>query len=206
MNIGRFNLQSNDLDFRYLRTVAQAATPEFAELLAVVDVSRFFSRGAHHIVMALDTSGEAGGNNPHCGPIVRNGQNLFTHARGAILLGDGSVLVETWNGTSSPVLEPIANQVAGGLDPAAHRILTLRVRCHYTGGTSVRVRKGIGGAVLFSGAVASAPWAWTGQMRACLGGIALGFVAPQDTGCVEQIAPRSAPDARLPYMAHARVA
>lgn len=205
MNIGRLNLQSNDLDFCYLRTVEQAATPDYAELLAVVDVSRYFANGAHHIVLAVDTSGEAGSNNPHCGPIVRDGQNTFTHARGAILLGDGTVLAETWNGTFSPELVPIPNQVAGSFDPAAHHLLTLRLRCHYSGGISLRVRKGIGGDVLFDGSVASAAWPWPGHMRASLGGIALGFVAPKDTGCVEQIAPRSAPDARLGYVAHARV-
>ena len=59
---------------------------------------------------------------------MRDGQNIFTHARGAILLGDGTVLAETWNGTFSPELVPIPNQVAGSFDPAAHHLLTLRLR------------------------------------------------------------------------------
>ncbi|RZJ55511.1 MAG: hypothetical protein EON49_19735 [Acidovorax sp.] len=203
--IGLLNLQTNDVDFRYLPTVSQIAAPEYVELHVVLDVSRFFSRCAHHVILALDTSGEAGDNNPHCGPVLRNGQNLFTHARGAILLGDGSVMTEIWNGTFSPVLGVIPNDVPGDFDPSAHKFLNVLVRCHYAGGTSVRIRKDLNGDVLFDGAVQSPPWSWPGQMRACLGGIALGFVAPKDTGCVEQIAPRSAPDARLGYAAFSRV-
>lgn len=206
MNIGRLNLQSNDLDFRYLRPAPRPAAPLFAELHAVLDVSRFFARGADHLVLALDAAGQAGGNDPHCGPIVRHGQNLFTHARGVILAHDGAVVTETWNGTASPVLVPVPNRAGGAVDVNAHRWLTVRLRCHYAGLISVRVRKGIWGDVLFDGAVASAPWAGSpGPMRACIGGIALGFVPPSDTGCVEQIAPRSAPHAQLAYVARARV-
>ena len=206
MNFGRLNLQSNDVDFRYLRPVEQSATPRYAELRALVDVSRFFGRGADHIVFALDCEGGQGSDNPHCGPIVRDGKNLFATARGVIVAANGAVVMEAWNGTATPELVPIANMRPGPFDPAAHRILTVRVRCHYAGGIEVRIRKGLGGRVLFDGAVATAARAWPGHMRACIGGIALGFVAPKETGCTEQIAPRSAPGARLAYVACARVA
>lgn len=203
--IGQLNLKSNDLDFRYLPAKLQGCTPGFAELRAVVDVSRYFSKGGHHIVFALDCEGGQGASNPHCSPIYRHGENLFAIARGVIVLGDGTVMFERWNGTFAPELVPISNNVPGAFDPTAHRCLTVRVRCHYAGGVSVRIRSGIGGPVVFDGALPTAAWAWPGHMHACVAAIALGFVAPKDTGCVEQIQPRSAPDAELGFAAFSRV-
>ncbi|MBV7542873.1 hypothetical protein [Acidovorax sp. sic0104] len=205
--IGQLHLKYNDVDFRYIDAAWPSGSPAYAELRVVLDVSRFFSRCAHHVILALDCAGEQGSNNPHCGPIYRDGQNLFSTARGAILLGDGTVMTEVWNGTFSPELAVIPNLIPGPFDPSAHRCLNVRVRCDYAGGTSVRIRDGRGGPVLFAGMLATAAWPYEGEeMRACLGGIALGFVPPKDTGCVEQIAPRSAPHAVLGYAASARVA
>ena len=203
--IEQLSLYTNDLDFRYLPANVQESTPSYAELRVVVDVSRFYVNGGHHVVFALDCEGAQGANNPHCGPICRHGDNLFATARGVIVLGDGTVVAETWNGTFSPEVVPIANQVPGVFDPTAHRCFTVRVRCNYAGGITVRIRSGIGGAVVFEGGLTTAPWAWPGQMHACVGGIALGFVPPQDTGCIEQVEPRSAPNAELGWVVFSRV-
>lgn len=203
--IGQLNLSGNDLDFCYLPVQQQGGTPAFAELRAVLDVSRFYSRGGNHAVFALDCEGGQGSGNPHCGPILRDGENLFATARGVIVLADGTVAAETWNGTFSPGLAFFVNSVPGPFDPMAHRCLAVRVRCHYAGGIDVRIRRGLGGAVVFDGALPTAAWPWPGHMRASIGAIALGFVPPKDTGCVEQVVPRSAPDARLGYAALARV-
>ncbi|RQO83477.1 hypothetical protein [Acidovorax sp. FJL06] len=203
--IGQLSLQPNDLDFRYLPAKLQASSPGYAELRAVVDVSRYYAKGGHHIVFALDCEGGQGAYNPHCGPIYRHGDNLFATARGVIVLGDGTVMYERWNGTFAPELVPISNNVPGAFDPAAHRCLTVRVRCHYAGGVSVRIRSGIGGPVVFDGVLSTPAWAWPGHMHACVAAIALGFVAPKDTGCTEQILPRSAPDAELGFAAFSRV-
>lgn len=204
--IGQINLATNDLDFRYLPEKHKAEAPDYAELRAVVDISRFYSKGGHHVVFAMDCEGEQGSNNPHCGPILRRGENLFATARGVIVLGDGTVMFEGWNGTFSPDLIPIVNQQPGVFDPSAHRCLTVRVRCHYAGGVSVRIRSGIAGPVVFEGDLPTPPVPWPGHMRSCIAGIALGFVPPKDTGCVEQIQPRSAPDAELGVVAFSRLA
>lgn len=203
--IGLLSLRANDLDFQYLPDKVQASTPEYAELRTVVDASRFFCQGGHHIVLAMDCGGGQGSNNPHCGPIYRHGGNLFAIARGVIVLFDGTVLAETWNGTFSPGLVPVVNQAPGPFDPSTHSFMTVRVRCHYSGGISVRIRGGIGGPVVFDGDVATTAWSWPGYTRACVGGIALGFVPPKDTGCVEQLDPRSAPDAELGFAAFVRL-
>lgn len=203
--IGELSLRENDLDFRYLPAVAQASPPDYAEVRAVIDVSRFYSRGADHFILALDCEGGQGSDNPHCGPIIRDGRNMFGTARGVIVAAGGAVVVEVWNGTFSPGLAPIANELPDPFDPPAHDCLAVRVRCHYAGGIDIRIRAGLGGAVVFQGGVPSDPWPWAGHMLACIGGIALGFVAPKDTGCVEQLAPRSAPDAKLGYAASSRV-
>lgn len=204
IRIGHLRLRTNDLDFRYLPTHKHQATPRYAQLRALITPSRFFSRGADHIAFALDCAGEQGSGNPHCGPIVRRGNSLFATARGVVVAYDGSVLCEIWNGTASPLLVPIANQRPGRFDPSAHTFLAMRVRCHYAGGIEVRIRNGLGG-VVFEGSVPSQPWPWTGSMRACIAGIAGGFVAPQETECVEQTEPRSAPQAKLGYVALASV-
>lgn len=203
--IGQLSLRENDLDFRYLPALAQASVPRYAELRAVIDVSRFFNRGADHVVFALDCDGGQGSNNPHCGPVIRDGENLFATARGVVVAADGAVVMEIWNGTSSPGLIAFDNTLKERFDPRDHTCLNVRVRCHYAGGVEVRIRKGVAGKVLFEGFVQTAPHAWTGQMKACLGGIALGFVAPQETNCVEQLHPRNAAKAKLGYMAYSRL-
>lgn len=200
--IGTLSLQENDLDFRYLPEVPRATPPSAAEVRTVVDVSRFFSRAGHHVLMAIDCAGGQGENNPHCGPIIRHGENLFATARGVILLGDGTVMAETWNGTFSPGLQVIENTSGEAFDPAAIGVLSLRVTLGYAaGGVAVEIRSGLVGPVVFSGAIPTSAQAWTGRARACVGGIALGFVPPINTSCVEQLLPRSAPDARVGYAA-----
>lgn len=203
--IGQLNLRTNDLDFRYLPDQVQESAPEYAELCTVVDASRFFSLGGHHIVFALDCGGGQGSNNPHCGPVYRHSENLFSTARGVIVLFDGTVLAEIWDGTFSPGLVPVINQTPCSFEPSTLSFVTVRVRCYYRGGISVRIWVGIGGPVVFEGDVATGTWPWPGYMRACVGGIALGFVPPKNTDYVEHLDSRSAPDAELGIAAFARL-
>lgn len=200
--IGSLHLQHNDLDFRYLPAATSVHIPAVAMLRAVVDATHFFSRAGHHFILALDCWGAQGSNNPHCGPVVRHGEDLFETARGLIVLGDGTVVAETWNGTFSPGLQPIANTTGVPFDPCAESVLSLHITAAYAaGGMAVEILRGLVGPVLFRGAVASPPQAWAGSTRACVGGIAMGFVPPADTGCVEQLLARSAADARLGFAA-----
>lgn len=199
-------LDSNDLDFCYLPRVDGSSPSHGVELLCTVDASKFFPNGGHHIVFALDCEGGQGRYNPHCGPIFRYGRNLWSAARGFIIFGDGAVMAEGWNGTAMPALSAIANTSGTVFNPAQHPVFTLRITAGYQCGAfanSMRVEIYFGesaeGALLFAGGIEGSEWGrnWIGYSNAAMGGIAVGFVPPSATGCVEELLPRSAPRAVL---------
>jgi len=205
----QLTLACNDIDFYYLPVRTGLVATSHADLRCTVDCSQFFSKGAHHIILALDCTGGQGSYNPHCGPIFRNGENLFAEARGFIIFEDGLVMAERWNGTAMPVLVTVDNTAGAVFDPSAHPIFTAHIKAGYrVGGYADRmhiaIHQGIttDGPVLFEGEVAGAGWGWdwSGSNKAALGGIAMGFVPPSATGCVEELLPRSAPDAVLPFV------
>lgn len=196
----------NDLDFCYLPRAEGSAPSHCADLSCTVDASRFFANGGHHIVFALDCEGGQGSYNPHCGPIYRYGKNLWSAARGFIIFGDGAVMAEGWNGTAMPALAVIANTSGAGFDPVQHPVFTLRITAGYRSGTFansmwIEIRTGgvANGALLFAGGIEGTEWGWNwmGGSRAAIGGIAAGFVPLSATGCVEELLPRSAPQAAL---------
>ena len=199
-------LTPNDLDFCYLPWVASSVPSHGSELVCTVDASRFFANGGHHIFFAVDCEGGQGSYNPHCGPILRYGKNLWATARGFIVFGDGAVMAEGWNGTAMPALAAVANTSGAVFDPAQHPVFALRIVAGYRQGAlanrmRVEIRTGLSakGALVFSGSVEGPEWGrdWAGGSRAAMGGIASGFVPPSATGCVEELLPRSAPDAAL---------
>lgn len=199
-------LTQNDLDFCYLPRVVNPMPSHGSELVCTVDASRFFANGGHHIVFALDCEGGQGSYNPHCGPIFRYGKNLWAAARGFIVFGDGVVMAEGWNGTALPALAAIANTSGAVFDPGHCPVFTLRIVAGYRSGAlanrmGIEIRAGgsAEGALLFAGGIEGPEWGWdwTGTSKAAMGGIALGFVAPAATGCVEELLPRSAPQAAL---------
>lgn len=204
----QLQLASNDLDFYYLPERTSLLATRHADLLCTVDCSQLFVNGAHHMVFALDCTGGQGSYNPHCGPIWRRGENLWSEARGFILFSDGTVVAERWNGTAMPVLTTVANTSGGVFEPAADPIFTVHIQAGYrAGGLADRMRitihRGItvDGAVLLEGEVAGASWGWdwSGVHKAAIGAIASGFLPPSATGCVEEVLPRSAPNAVLPF-------
>lgn len=199
-------LAVNDLDFCCLPQVFGSEPTHVSELVCTVDCSRFFAHGGHHIVFAMDCEGEQGSGNPHSGPIERGGENLWSLARGVIVLGDGTVMAERWNGTASPVLAGISNSLQTRFDPALHPVFTLRMTAGYRAGAwsdtlQIEIRAGESpeGGMLFAGSMAGPPWGWdwSGSCKAALAGIALGFVPPSAPDGVELKVPRSAPGAVL---------
>ncbi|RKJ96621.1 hypothetical protein [Alicycliphilus denitrificans] len=201
----QLSLYYNDLDAYYLPGITSPNNGAYNDLRCTVDSSEFFSKGGDHLVFALDLTGGQGSNNPHCGPIVRRGQNMWGLARGFIIHGNGRVSAEYWNGTWSPGLaENLPNTANGTFNPASTPVFSVRVRAGYRDGPyanrmliGIYAGTSIYGAMLFE---AQVPWGWdwTGQHHAAIGGIAMGFVAPVLTGCVEQLVPRSAPNAVAP--------
>lgn len=208
-------LTPNDLDFCYLTArprllgTRAADAARHADWVCTVDCSRFFVNGAHHMVFALDCVGGQGHSNPHCGAIFRHGQNLWSEARGFIIFADGTVMAERWNGTAMPLLTTVVNTCGAVFDPAVQPVFTVHIRAGYRAGAladrmHITICQGLAldGPVLFEGGVAGAAWGWGwsgGAHKAAIAAIAAGFVPPSATGCAEEILPRSAPDAVLPF-------
>ena len=93
----QIQLTPNDLDFYCLPERSSLAATRHNDLVCTVDCSRLFVNGAHHVVFALDGTGGQGSYNPHCGPIIRHGKNLWSEARVFIFFADGVVEAERWN-------------------------------------------------------------------------------------------------------------
>jgi hypothetical protein len=204
----QIQLTPNDLDFYYLPVRTSLVASRHTDVVCTVDCSRLFVNGAHHMVFALDCTGGQGSYNPHCGPILRRGENLWSEARGFIIFSDGTVMAERWNGTAMPVLTTVANTSGAVFDPALHPIFTVHIQAGYRSGAfadrmRITIHQGItvDGSVLLDGEVAGAGWGWdwSGVHKVAIAAIAAGFVPPSATGCVEEILPRSAPDAVLPF-------
>ena len=207
--VTQLTLAQNDLDFYYLPAKTSSVATAYNDLICTVDTSAFFSNGADHVAFAIDCQGVQGSNNPHCGPILRRGSNLWANARGFIVFGNGTVMAEQWNSTFSPGLSPPLPNAAGGtFNPATTPVFTVRIKGGYRAGIwantmTIEIRQGTSlfGTLLFS---ASVPWGWdwTGSHLAAIagiGGAVNGFVRPVDTGCVEQLLPRGAASAVMPF-------
>ena len=202
-------LGNNDLDFWCLPRITNADPSQTLRMTVVVSgVGRFFSSGGNHLVFAVNTEGGAGGSDPHCGPIIRRGTNLFTNARGFIFFaGDNDVRAEHWNGTSSPGVAEVRNGASVVFRPSVEDTLHIRITVGYRTGVlantmRIDIRRGdnLGGELLFSGIQEGWGWNWSGEHRACIGAIAGGFRSPNETRCAEELVSRSAPSARLPIV------
>lgn len=200
-------LQNNDLDFYLLPTQTNPAPTAFTEIICTVNAGQFFSNATgatfEHIAFVIDAAGEQGTNNPHCGPIIRNGSNLWSVGRGFIIFANGSIQAEQWNGTFSPGFLNIQNEAAGTFDPNVG-IWTVRILAGYRDGQfaeqmRIFIHSGdsISGPVIFNGTAPGWGWDRLGTFKGGVAIIADGFVKPADTGCIEVLANRSSPNARI---------
>ncbi len=202
----QLSLAQNDLDFYTLPSVSSSVNTAYNDVICTVDTSGFYSNGAWHIAFPVDLVGVQGSNNPHCGPIYRNGKNMWSLGRGFIIYGDGTVMAEQWNGTFSPGLSTaLPNSTGGSFSPGSTPVFTVRMRSGYRDGglanqmtISIHAGSSIYGALVFA---ASVPWGWdwTGVHTAAIAGIGYGFKKPADSGCVEELLPRAAAAAVLPF-------
>lgn len=202
----QLTLSVNDLDFYYLPAITSSDPTKYIDLFCAINTANFYSKGGDHILLALDCTGGQGSNNPHCGPIYRNGENLWAHARGFIIFGDGTVMAEYWNGTSNPGILTINNTSGATFNPATTPLFNVRIIAGYRSGTyantmhiTIREGFGTGNRILFSGTAPGWGWDWTGTHKCAIGAIGPGFVSPNNTGCVESLVARSAPNAVLPF-------
>ena len=154
----------------------------------------------------ITMTGTLGSSNPHCGPIIRNGVNLFSTARGFLISRNNGVFSEIWNGTASPVVAPLAN-TSGQVFTPLTGTYTLRLRAGYSTGSFYENRMYIqisAGTSIYDPVVfsASAPITrpYTGSHRLMIGAISDGFVgANPGNGCTEPSGPGSAYGGYVPF-------
>lgn len=199
----QLSLATNSLDFVYLPPTTSGSDTVSNDMRVTVDTSAFYANGGDHIAFALDCQGVQGSNNPHCGPILRRGANLWANARGFIIFGDGTIWAEQWNSTFSPGFKKdMVNGSGVTFNPATTPVFTVRIRAGYRVGfwantMRIDVYQGtsIYGTLLYSGIASGWGWDWTGSHLASFAAIALDFKEPYKTNCVEEIIPRGAPNA-----------
>lgn len=207
--VTQLTLAQNDLDFYFLGTGTSVSPTAYMDFRIALDTTNLFNQAVgsfDHIAIALDCNGTSGGNNPHCGPIYRRGQSIWVNARGFIITRSGAVMAEHWNGTFSPGLLNITNTTGGTFNPLATPVFTVRILAGYRTGAwaeqmYIQIRLGTSGVgtLLFNGTAPGWGWDWTGSHKVALAAIASGSRSPNDTGCVEDLSPRNAPGAVLPF-------
>lgn len=209
----QLTMNRNNYDHYFLPD-SIGTTEGYQDIRILVTTTDFFNRATNdfdHIFIATDCGGAAGNYDPHCGPIIRNGQNLFTTARGFFIARSGQVSWEVWNGTSSTPGGPLTNTISGTTFNPVSGTYFIRARFGYSTGpyanmATIEIFKDSRyGAPLFMGSVASHV-AWNGYYRTCFGAIATGFrgVDPS-VGCVEPTGPGSAYGGYIPFQNFERV-
>ena len=193
------DMSRNDLDFLYTKEFEYDQNPidnVFLEV-GVINVSQFFLNGGGHIPLGL-ISEITQPNAVHCGEIIRNGKPLFSYGVGFLIDSDNNVVAERWNGTLSPDLQHLGtipnvqsmNRLGlqifmhGSQDPIRPNKITIAVTNGESYGT-------------YTYLFAELPWTFVRhpRFRGFIGGIAGGFVAPINTGCVEKTGSGIAPSA-----------
>lgn len=186
---GTLSLSNNDLDF-FIAPPVYLATQRALKYTCTVNTSNFFSQGADHVVFSFDATGGQGNNNPHCGPIYRNGKNLYSNARGFIVNYQGNVTAEHWNGTALPGLYTVAN-----FNVSANPVFTVVIYAGYRSGLwadtmyiEIFSGQSASGVKLASGSV---PWGWdwVGNCALAIGAIGDGFQPPTPPNCIEPTNP-----------------
>jgi plastocyanin len=188
----------NDLDFIYAKDV-QHNGGTYLRLDFTLDIDDFFTAGGDHIPFVVNAKIVSPHTN-HCGPIVRNGRELFSYGRGFFIrAGSNQVFAEHWNGTASPPTALVTRTGGTGFNTTTNK----RVRMRIVGGLRtgpwanqmvVYIWDAITSSLLFQGSV---PWGWDPETiyMAAIGGIASGFQSPNSNGCVERTGPGNTPSA-----------
>jgi hypothetical protein len=197
----------NNLDFFYLPdyTSSQQGTLDVRVTITTTNFFNYATNAFDHIPIAIDCAGGAGNNDPHCGPIFRNGRNLFVTARGFFITRSSGVWSELWNGTSSPVIAQLTNTSGQVFNPISGTY-TVRIRAGYQTGPyanlmTITITNGssIYDPVVFQGS-AGIGGVWNGVHRVCIAAIATGFVGPTPAnGCVEPSGAGSAVGGTVPF-------
>lgn len=197
----------NNLDFFYLPdyTSSQQGTLDVRVTITTTNFFNYATNAFDHIPIAIDCAGGAGNNDPHCGPVIRNGRNLFVTARGFFITRAGQVFYEVWNGTASPLFGQVTNTSGQAFNPISGTY-TVRIRAGYQTGPyanlmTITITNGtsIYDPVVFQGS-AGIGGVWNGFHRVCLAAIATGFVGPSPSnGCVEPSGAGSAVGGTVPF-------
>lgn len=192
-------LVRNDLDFIYASDLAHQAGKTRLNLEFTVSFDDLFTAGADHLAIVINAELTDPHTN-HCGPVIRNGKNLWSYGRGFFIrAGNNQVFAEHWNGTASPGVELATLEGGTGFNPSSNPVVRVQilgfVRSSGFDMMIIIIRDNVTGTVLFQG---SKPWGWDDAVtyKAAIAGIAVpGFVSPNDTGCVEKTGTGNAPNA-----------
>lgn len=197
------NMSRNDLDFIYSLATLDNPSSTINRLDFIISFDTFFTNGGDHIPFGVNCIGD---NAVHCGPIVRNGFPLFNLGRGGFIKsGTNQVYAENWNGTASPGVQLLTKIAGSDFDPSVNTQVKVRLDCTWTdtGSTAYDVNikiSSMADVLLFEGQVSGDGTVYdrahSTESRAFIGGIATGFISPNDTGCVETTASGSAPNAK----------
>lgn len=194
------NLIRNDLDFVYSTTIQDTGAYK-ARLEFYVTFDDFFTAGGDHIAFGVNARTP---NLVHCGPIIRNGQEFFGTGRGGFIrAGSNQVYLEGWNNTASPYVYLLTNDGGAGFNPATNTYVRVKLDCNYSdhptfpNRTDLYIYDATAGTTLFQATHTDTAMGSNhiATSKAVVGGIALGFISPNDTGCVETTASGSAPNA-----------
>lgn len=190
-------LARNDLDFIYATDVPHNGGTTI-NLRFAIDFDDFFTAGGDHIPFVLNAVLTDPHTN-HCGPIIRNGQKMWSYGRGFVIAaGTNQIFSEHWNGTTSPGVALIPKIGGANFNPAVNKKVMVWVIAGLRTGSNANTMyiyiRDMSYSLLFHGSI---DWGWDAQAtyKAAIAGFALGFQSPNDNGCVERTGSGSAPNA-----------
>jgi hypothetical protein len=202
-------MNRNNLDFYFFPQTVAISSDGYVDYRVQVTTSNFFNFATNpsdHLVFAFDAAGGQGSGNPHCGPIIRNGRNLYSTARGFLISRNGNVMIERWNGTANPDVLQVTNTSGASFNPLTGTYF-IRIRAGYPGSfayanlmTITITKDNLGGEVVFQGSATGFNFPNTGSTQGIIGAIALPYdgATPQN-GCTESTAPGSAYGGSVPF-------
>lgn len=200
-------LAHNDLDFIYSSVIPDVPTGNELRFSFDLNFGNFFTACAGgHIPFGINMVWNTP-NNVHCGPIIRNGNLIFTDARGFIIAlpatcsafglptSDG-VLFEYWNNSTTPALGVVTRTAGSGLNPLTNTNIHIKIDGWFHGtiypnSLFITITDNVTSALLFQG-VAGLGWDHQATYQSFVGAIGTASVRVTSSlspPCVEPSGP-----------------
>lgn len=177
-------LTKNDLDFYFLNEIDGSSGSKI-KLSFELNLLDFFDKKADHIPIALATK-TVSPNPIHCGDIIRRNKKIFTHGIGFLIDHKSNIILEEWNGTTSPFIRILNNHSGAGFNRRVNKIINVYIEAS-TINKNMRIEiKNTTGTLLFSHTVSDKGVVASSEYNVCFGGIGAGFVSTSQTNCREK--------------------